>query len=193
MLAASMGSGMLGVTICVSSGGVFCFSGAFRTAFPPLSDVPKHVLTWAEETARQLTPAETDYLSAMFVVVAHPWSAYTEEELKAFDRMLDAGGQLEATMDEAFTSAYESGDTDGLYTLVRGHLKTDGSRTSALVPELADIPSALLSSSRKYGEGRKRESQGKPSSAKVAKLLGIHRFQATRLWTGEKSATPKEL
>lgn len=213
-------------------------NGALRTAFPPLSDVPQQVLTWAQNTARQLTPAEVDYIAAMFVVVAHPWSEFTQAETAAFGQVLSVSGRggerVPLSPDEigriaaqfkpgawrAFTAeqkqraiaalsqptvdidelllAYESGDTVALRALIEDRMDNAGvfqrapyahlrvkSKDGEGEDETEDsAPDSLIDSSWKYAKDRKRETQGKPSGAKVARLLGIHRYQGTRLWRG---------
>jgi len=209
--------------------------GIIRTAFPPLSAVPHDLLKWARDTARQLTPAEVDYIAAMFIVVAHPWSEFTQAETAAFRQVISASGhgrkrpplspgeigriaaqfkpgawrdftaeqkqraiaalsQPTVEIDELLM-AYESGDTVALGALVEDRMNSAGvfqrapyahlrvkSKTGEDEDETEDsAPDGLIDSSWKYAKDRKRETQGKPSGAKVARLLGIHRYQGTRI------------
>jgi len=171
-----------------AEGNVNAVALAVRNVFPPLADVPPAVLTWARRTCGGLTPAEMDYLAAMFVCVAHPWRKCDVGERWAFSHALDVSLHHPREEERSLVSSYEAGDWDGLRSLIEDGEDSRGQRRQAVFAGVRindKAPASLLSAARKQAKDRRAQGQGKPSSAKVAVLLGIHRYQATRLWAGE--------
>jgi hypothetical protein len=93
-------------------------------------------------------------------------------------------------------SAYTDASADGLAGLIEDGEDSAGRFRRAPLAEVRHrdkdgqqedrAPSSLLSAARREKRQRERQGRAKPSSAKVADVLGISRQQAGRLWRGDK-------
>ncbi len=169
-----------------SQGEALLLDLARRSSFPPLEEVPTKTTTWARRLASSLAPDELDYVGAMFVVTAWPWRKYDKAERWALSRAIKTMGRHQRKDELDFISAFESGDVTAIRNLTEDFENSTGQFSRAKLPGIrnadeTDAPWSLLSASRKVAQDRKDRGSGKPTGGKVAILLGIHRFQGSRL------------
>lgn len=158
--------------------------------FPPLSEVPQELTIWASRLGRVLTSDEMDYLAAIFVAVEYPCQKYDFGEKWAVTHALKITGRRNRKDEKIFEDAYDTGDPDSLRSLIEDRKDSSGGHHAGILNELQikdeengekHAPSSLLSASRKQAADRKEQGKGNPSGARVATLLCIRRYQATRI------------
>jgi hypothetical protein len=210
--------------------------GFCRNGLPALAVVSPAVRDWARRIVQDLTPAEVDYLAAMFIVTEHPVAHWTGAASRAWAETVKriaprfhvtkprldsrvaqtlwlrhsqkrcevktcphceyekAKGERNAAF-EFVTAAYH-GRTDLLSADTFTGLDSAGlailDKAGKPVPpsrfqELNGLLSDIREWSRRTAKAVKNQGRAKPSGATVADVLGIRRFQATRLWRGEKA------
>lgn len=243
---------------------------------PGPEDVPPDVQNWAQSIGQMLTPAEMEYVAALFIVTEHPvdlhnlrpaalrqllrlikaarpqmfvtaqtfgqtpqeWSWIEDSvrnDLDVRQMAKEAAGHVEASgvqiatggrqrlqalfgqvfFEDARLEHLDQTKKEAAYlryrknhpgialvsTLIPSFLDAQGDRLRELTAEgvlweedkrpvkfleAGELLESLVEEAKEFKRYRDSQGKGKPSGAKIAAVLGIHRFQATRLWRGEK-------
>lgn len=131
-----------------------------QKGLPPLSDVTRKVKSQADFLESQLNASAMNYLTVLFLIRAIPVLNPTATETHAYFTIVENG---EAKVHEAHDRTDIRHDIKRLFPSIIERIKSG----------------SILPSRKKYKVPP--DTQGKISNTKAASILGIHRYQITRI------------